>query len=171
MANLEISSQCSFLVFRPPRSKHHLKHCKKPQRKHDVRRGMRCRCEIASVQGSGGRRSAAAATQDSGLSRFLRTVLSQSIRRAMGAMRAHELLLATVTSARANVHQPSHCHAVSCRDEAVHCRLPSSAGMPGMRARACARRHSALRQAWIMHASHRKRSSQDFWPRHELISL
>ena len=40
----------------------------------------------------------------------------------------------------ANVHQPSHCHAVSCRDAIVQCRLPSSAGLPGMLAEACAQR-------------------------------
>ena len=49
----------------------------------------------------------------------------------------------------ANVHQPSHCHAVSCRDAIVRCRLPSSAGLPGMLAEACAQRAASGR----MHVS------------------
>jgi len=155
MANLEISSQCSFLVFRPPRSKHHLKHCKKPQRKHDMRRGMRCRCEIASVQGSGGRRSAAAAAQDSELSCFLRTVLSQSIRRAMRAARA-----------RAPVRDSHQCARQRPPAIALSCSVVSRCGsaMPFalvswhawhacQNVRASRRRDG--RQAWIMHASHR----------------
>ena len=49
----------------------------------------------------------------------------------------------------ANVHQPSHCHAVSCRDAIVRCRLPSSAGLPRMLAEACAQRAASGR----MHVS------------------